>query len=83
MVRRLEQLGAIVSVMPTVEVKELSDYGPLDRALANLASYQWLAFTSANGVHFFMRRLLLNGRDLRSRINAAGGHRPRHGRRLA
>jgi uroporphyrinogen III methyltransferase / synthase len=32
----------------------------------NLASYQWLVFTSANGVHSFMRRLLTNGRDLRA-----------------
>ena len=38
----------------------------MDRALANLASYQWLVFTSANGVHFFMRRLLASGRDLRA-----------------
>jgi len=66
MVRQLEQLGAIVSVMPTVEVKELADYAPLDRALANLASYQWLVFTSVNGVHFFMRRLRHRGRDLRA-----------------
>jgi uroporphyrinogen III methyltransferase/synthase len=66
MARQLEQLGAIVSVMPTVEVKEPADYAPVDRALANLASYQWLVFTSANGVHFFMRRLRQSGRDMRA-----------------
>jgi uroporphyrinogen III methyltransferase/synthase len=83
MVRQLELLGAIVSVMPTVEVKELADYSLLDRALANSSAYQWLVFTSANGVHFFMRRLLKNGRDLRARVGASGRHRPGHGRRPA
>ncbi len=66
MVRQLELLGAIVSVMPTVEVKELADYAPVDRALSNLADFKWLVFTSVNGVHFFMRRLLRSGRDLRA-----------------
>ena len=66
MVRQLEQLGAIVSVMPTVEVKEPADWGPVDQALANLGRYQWLVFTSVNGVHFFLRRLRQTGRDLRA-----------------
>jgi uroporphyrinogen III methyltransferase/synthase len=66
MVRRLEQLGAVVSVMPTVEVREPADWGPVDQALANLGRYQWLVFTSVNGVHFFMRRLRETGRDLRA-----------------
>ena len=65
MARRLEQLGAVVAVMPTVEVKELTDFAAVDRALADLARYQWLVFTSANGVHHFIRRLRQTGRDLR------------------
>ncbi len=66
MVRRLEQLGAVVSVMPTVEVKPPADWGPVDRAIADLARCQWLVFTSANGVHFFLRRLRQIGRDVRA-----------------
>jgi uroporphyrinogen III methyltransferase/synthase len=65
MVRRLEELGAVVSVLPTVEIREPADWGPVDRALADLAAYDWLVFTSANGVHFFLRRLRAVGRDLR------------------
>src|SRR5262249_13784237 len=37
-----------------------------DRALAELASYQWLVFTSSNGVHAFFRRLRQTGRDVRA-----------------
>jgi uroporphyrinogen III methyltransferase/synthase len=66
MVRRLEELGAEVFVLPAVAVREPADWGPVDRALAQLASYQWLVFTSANGVDFLLRRLLQAGRDLRA-----------------
>jgi uroporphyrinogen III methyltransferase/synthase len=43
--------------------------------VANLASYDWLIFTSANGVRFFLERLDRSGRDLRDirgRIAAIG-----------
>jgi uroporphyrinogen-III synthase len=61
---KLEALGAEVIEFPTIEIKPAEDYRALDAALANLASYDWLIFTSANGVKFFMERLELRGRDL-------------------
>jgi len=66
LVRRLEELGAVPIVLPAVEIRDLADYAALDRALAELGKYQWLVFTSANGVHAFVRRLRLTGRDLRA-----------------
>jgi uroporphyrinogen III methyltransferase/synthase len=66
MVQRLESLGAEVTVLPAVEVREPADWVPVDRAIADLARFQWLVFTSANGVHFFLRRLRAVGRDLRA-----------------
>lgn len=66
MVRRLERVGAVVHVLPAVEVRDPPDWGPVDRALADLASYQWLVFTSANGVHALLQRLRATGRDLRA-----------------
>jgi uroporphyrinogen III methyltransferase/synthase len=66
MVRRLEELGAEVLALPAVEVRDPPDWGPVDRAVAELAHYQWLVFTSVNGVHFFLRRLRQQGRDLRA-----------------
>lgn len=66
MVRRLEAHGAIVSVVPVVEIRAPADWGPADRALTDLARYRWLVFTSANGVHAVVRRLRQLGRDLRA-----------------
>jgi uroporphyrinogen III methyltransferase/synthase len=64
--RRIEQLGGNALLLPAVAIAEPKDWGPVDRALADLKSYQWLVFTSANGVHFFLNRLLEMGQDLRS-----------------
>jgi len=66
MVRRLEQLGAVVFVLPAVEIRPPADWGPVDRAMERLAAYQWLVFTSTNGVHAFLDRLQHQGRDLRA-----------------
>jgi uroporphyrinogen III methyltransferase/synthase len=62
----LEALGAEVLVAPTVEIRPLAEPAPLDAAIERLADYQWLVFTSANGVRFFMRRLQERRRDLRA-----------------
>jgi uroporphyrinogen III methyltransferase/synthase len=66
LVRRLEQFGAVPLVLPAVEIREPPDWAPVDRALAQLAQYHWLVFTSANGVHALVRRLRHQGRDLRA-----------------
>lgn len=66
LVRQLEELGASVAVLPTVEIRDLADYTLLDRTLDRLARYHWLVFTSANGVHALVRRLRHIGRDLRA-----------------
>ena len=72
---RLRELGAEAIELPTIEIAPAADYGPLDRAIANLACYDWLLFTSANGVRYFMERLDRSAADLRSlraRICAIG-----------
>ncbi|WP_435009952.1 uroporphyrinogen-III C-methyltransferase [Tundrisphaera lichenicola] len=62
----LEALGAEVLVAPTVEILPLEDFGPLDDAIERLESFDWLAFTSGNGVRHFLNRLEARGRDLRA-----------------
>lgn len=63
---RLGALGADVIELPAIEIRPAQDYGPLDRALACLSSYDWLIFTSANGVRFFLERLDASPWDLRA-----------------
>jgi len=72
---RLSALGAEAIEMPTIEIRPAPAGGPLDRAIADLASYDWLIFTSANGVRFFLERLDASASDLRAvrgRICAIG-----------
>jgi uroporphyrinogen III methyltransferase/synthase len=66
LMRHLEQLGAMPVLLPAVEIREPADWSAVDQALAHLAQYQWLVFTSANGVHALLRRLGQTGRDLRA-----------------
>ncbi len=61
----LEALGAEVLVAPTVEIRPVDDLGPLDRAIGRLDEFDWLVFTSTNGVAHFLDRLDALGRDLR------------------
>ena len=57
MTARLERLGATVIHCPTIEIVEPTSWERLDATIAGLESYDWLIFTSANGVEFFFRRL--------------------------
>src|SRR5262249_41631884 len=66
LIHRLEEIGAVPVVMPAVELGDPADWGPVDGALADLGRFQWLVFTSANGVHAFVKRLRQIGRDLRA-----------------
>jgi uroporphyrinogen III methyltransferase/synthase len=63
---RLTALGANTIELPTIQIVPALDYGPLDSAIHDLASYDWLIFTSANGVRLFMDRLDRSASDLRA-----------------
>ena len=54
---RLRELGAEVLEFPTIEQVEPQSYEGLDAALGRLDSYDWVVFTSANGVAPFFDRL--------------------------
>lgn len=60
----LERLGARVVECPTIEIVEPESYAPLDQAVEDLFGYDWIVFTSANGVEHFIRRLELRGVDV-------------------
>ncbi len=65
--RELEALGAEVFEFPTIEIKPPGDFGPLDDAIRGLDSFDWIVFTSANGVAAFLERLRCHhGLDLRA-----------------
>ena len=55
---QLEALGAIPILIPTIEIVPPESYAPLDAALAQLETYDWLLFTSANAVEVFHQRMI-------------------------
>lgn len=61
----LEAAGAEVVEFPTIRIVPPESWAPLDTAIGQLREYQWVIFTSANGVRFFWERLQHAGRDLR------------------
>ena len=72
----IERLGGRVVEFPTIEIVPPASYAPLDRAIREIKKYQWIIFTSVNGVkHFWKRFIGLKRRasDLRGiRIAAIG-----------
>ena len=54
---QLEALGATVIHCPTIEVVPPSSWAQLDDSIGKIKEYDWIVFTSANGVRFFFRRL--------------------------
>ena len=65
MSERLLAEGARVIPFPVIRIAPPASWEALDRAIARLADYRWIVFTSANGVAFFFRRLKERGRDIR------------------
>jgi uroporphyrinogen III methyltransferase / synthase len=59
--RGLEQAGARVLECPAIEILPVEDWTEVDRVVSNLDSYDWVIFTSANAVEFFMRRVMAQG----------------------
>ncbi len=55
-VTRLRSVGAEVIEFPTIEIVPPLSWKELDRAIDQLASYDWVIFTSANGVIYFWQR---------------------------
>ena len=61
----LRALGAEVIEFATIEVAPPTSFATLDAALARLADFDWIVFTSAQGVEAFIARLAELGRDVR------------------
>ena len=73
---RLTELGAEVMEIPTIRIEEPDDLDALKDGLLGLGSYQWLVFTSPNGVDRFFSYFFKGFDDLRDlggcRIAAIG-----------
>jgi len=61
----LEELGAEVIQFSTVEIVPPETWADLDRSIDTVTSYDWLIFTSSNGVKYFFQRFFERELDIR------------------
>ncbi len=61
----LREAGAEALEFPAIKIVPPSSWGELDRAVAELHRFGWIAFTSTNAVDSFWSRVLATGRDAR------------------
>jgi len=61
----LRALGADAIELPSISIQPPESWMALDTAIERLDQYDWLIFTSVNGVRFFTERLDRSPRDLR------------------
>lgn len=67
--------GGIPVLFPTVRIVPADDPAPLDAAVADLSAFDWLLFTSANGVRHFAARAsgtISAGLPSRLRVGSVG-----------
>ncbi|GJM15896.1 MAG: uroporphyrinogen III methyltransferase [Thermodesulfobacteriota bacterium] len=64
-IKLLEEQGAQVISFPTIEIRTPDSYKALDKAINNIEKYDWIIFTSVNGVTSFFNRLRDIGKDIR------------------
>lgn len=64
-IARALKLGAQPILLPTIAIRPPDDWSAIDEALHDVDGYDWLVFTSANGVNGLLGRLWETGGDLR------------------
>ena len=65
LVERLSDLGADPIEAPMIRIEPPNDYGPLDEACELAGTFDWVVFTSVNGVDSFLQRLIHGAKDIR------------------
>ena len=70
-VRRLMELGAEVLPLPMVRFADAQDAAPMDLAITHLNEFDWVIFTSANAVRFFLKRCRTLGLPFETDLTAA------------
>jgi len=61
----LEEEGAVVREVPAIKIEPPADHNELDGAIQKIDSYDWMVFTSTNGVKYFFERFSELDRDIR------------------
>jgi len=66
MILQLTEMGAECLEYPVIKTMPPENFSALDAAIDTLGTYDWIIFTSVNGVAFFFNRLWEKGKDARA-----------------
>ena len=66
LIKILTDLGADCLECPTIKIVPPEDHTPLNQAIQSLEAYDWVVFTSVNGVTFFFEQLFACQKDVRA-----------------
>ncbi len=66
LIPRVVELGGEPVLMPTIEIRPPDSWDVVDAVLDRLTPFDWIVFTSSNGVAGLLGRLWERGRDVRS-----------------
>jgi len=71
----LAELGAEPVIVPAIRILPPASWDQIDDVLSRMKEFDWIAFTSVNGVQHFMKRLVEKGfssKDLPGKVAAIG-----------
>jgi len=71
MAKQIAEMGGDPVLFPTISIEPPEDFGPLDRSIRGIDRFDWILFTSVNGVDAFFSRFF----ELRTDIREMGGPR--------
>lgn len=73
---QLAELGADISLQPAIRIQPPASWQAVDESIGAIQRFDWVVFSSANGVRYWMDRLLMTGHDARHlrdvRLSAIG-----------
>lgn len=73
LVDALKTYGAECLLFPTIKISATDDWTNCDKALQKINNYQWIVFTSANGIrYFFGRAKEIGAKKYKSKIAVVG-----------
>lgn len=73
LVKSLEAYGAECLVFPTIKISEPNDWTECNKALLEINNYNWIIFSSANGVGYFWNQARqMNSKEYKNKIAVVG-----------
>jgi uroporphyrinogen III methyltransferase/synthase len=66
MAHRISRLAGEPVQFPAIQITDPDDYGPLDDSIGEISHYDWIIFTSVNGVERFFSRFFQLREDIRT-----------------